>query len=59
MFSGLSILGNTGFEFSGRGGNHQHGDIGLRSSSNHVFDEISMSWGINNGEIIFFGLKFP
>jgi elongation factor 1-alpha len=30
----------------------------LGGSSNHVFDEISVAWGINNGEIIFFGFKY-
>mmetsp|Transcript_6221 Transcript_6221/g.21876 ORF Transcript_6221/g.21876 Transcript_6221/m.21876 type:complete len:314 (-) Transcript_6221:93-1034(-) len=30
-------------------GNHQQGDIGLSSSRNHVLDEITMAWGINDG----------
>jgi len=59
MFSGLSIFGDTGFKFSLRGGNHQYGDIGLRGSGDHVFDEISMSGSINNGELEFFSLEFP
>jgi hypothetical protein len=59
VFSGLSIFGNTSFEFSLGGSNHEHGAIGLRGSGNHVFDEISMSWGINNGNQVFFGFEFP
>jgi len=47
VFSGLSVFGNTGFEFSLGGGNHKDSDIGLRGSGDHVFDEISVSWGIN------------
>jgi len=59
VFSGLSVFGDTGFEFSVGGGNHQNSDIGLRSSGDHVFNEISVSWGINDGEGVFFGLEFP
>jgi len=59
VLSGLSIFGNSGFKFSSGGSNHKNGNIGLRSSGNHVFDEISMSGSINDGETEFFGLKFP
>lgn len=59
MFSGLSFFRNSGFEFSGGGGDHEDTDISLRSSGDHVFDEISMSRGINDGEVIFIGLEFP
>jgi len=31
----------------------------LRSSGNHVLDEISMSWGIDDGEVVFGGFEFP
>lgn len=59
VFSGLSVFGNSGFEFSLGGSNHEHGAIGLRGSGNHIFDEISMSGGINNGAVILFGFEFP
>lgn len=59
MFSGLSIFGDSGFEFSLGGGDHEDSDIGLRGSGDHVFDEISMSGGINDGETIFVSLEFP
>lgn len=59
VFFGLSVFGDTGFEFSLGGGNHEDSTIGLRGSGNHVFDEISMSGGINNGDVEFFGFEFP
>lgn len=59
MFSGLSVLGDTGFEFSWRSGNHKNSNIGLRGSGDHVFDEISMAGGIDNGEVVFLSLEFP
>jgi hypothetical protein len=59
VFSGLSIFGNTSFEFTSGGGNHENGTIGLGSTSNHVLDEISMSGGINDGEDILTGFELP
>jgi hypothetical protein len=59
VFSGLSILGDTSFEFTLRRGDHKKSAIGLRSTSNHIFNEISVSWGINNGEVILLGFEFP
>ena len=31
----------------------------LGSTSDHVFDEITMAWGINDSDIVFFGFKLP
>jgi len=59
VFSGLSVLGDTSFEFTLRRGDHKKSAIGLRSTSNHIFNEISVSWGINNGEVILLGFEFP
>jgi hypothetical protein len=50
VFSSLSIFGDTGFEFSDTSGDDKYGAIGLGSTSNHVLDEISVTWGINNGD---------
>ena len=33
--------------------------ISLRSSSNHVLDEITMSRGVNDSDIVFGSLKLP
>lgn len=59
MLSCLSVLGDTSFELSLRGGNHEDSAIGLRSTGNHVFDEISVSRGINDGAVELVGLEFP
>jgi len=59
MLSGLSFLGNTSLELSLRGGDHEDGTIGLGGTGDHVLDEISMSWGINDGEVIFGGFELP
>ena len=36
-----------------------YGNIGLRSSGDHVLDEITMSGGINHGEEMALGLELP
>ena len=59
VLSGLSVLGVTGFELTRWGGNHENGTIGLRGTSNHVLDEISMAWGVNDGEEVLLGLELP
>jgi len=59
VFSGLTVLGDTGFEFTNTGGNDKDGAIGLRSTGNHVFNEISMAWGVDDGDFVFGGLEFP
>jgi len=59
VLSGLSVLGVTGFELTRWGGDHKNGAIGLGGTSNHVLDEISMAWGINDGEEVLLGLELP
>jgi hypothetical protein len=59
MFSGLAVFGDTSFEFTSWGGNHKNGNIGLGCTSNHIFDEVSVSWSINDGENVFFSFEFP
>ena len=59
MFSGLSFLGDTGFELTLWGGDHEKGAVSLRGTGDHVLDEISVTWGINDGEMIFFGGELP
>mmetsp|Transcript_4231 Transcript_4231/g.5885 ORF Transcript_4231/g.5885 Transcript_4231/m.5885 type:complete len:203 (-) Transcript_4231:400-1008(-) len=46
----LSILGDTSLETTLRRVDNKNGNICLRCSGNHVFNEITMSWGINHGE---------
>ena len=59
MLTGLTVLGITGFEFTDSTGNHQNGNIGLRGTSNHVLDEVTVTRGINNGEVVLLGFELP
>merc|ERR1712048_799554 len=59
MFSGLTILGDTSFKFTSGRSDDKDGAIGLRSTGNHVLNEISVTRGINNGDRVFVGLEFP
>ena len=59
VFTGLTILGNTGFELTSTGSNDQDTAIGLGSSSNHVLDEIPVSGSVNDGDVELGGLELP
>lgn len=59
MLTGLSVLGDTGFELTSTGGDDQHGTIGLRCSGNHVLDEITMSRGIDDSHVVLAGFELP
>jgi hypothetical protein len=59
MFSGLSLWGDTSFEFSLGRSDHKKSAISLGGSGDHILDEISVSWSINNGEVILGGLELP
>jgi hypothetical protein len=48
MLAGLAILGNARLEFTSTASNDENGTVGLRGTSNHVFDEITMTRGVNN-----------
>merc|ERR1719235_3026201 len=50
VLSGLSFFGPSSLELTGWGGDHEDGNISLGGTSDHVLDEISVSWGINDGE---------
>uniref|UniRef100_A0A1A9VE17 Uncharacterized protein n=1 Tax=Glossina austeni TaxID=7395 RepID=A0A1A9VE17_GLOAU len=50
---------DTGFKFAGTGCNNQNSTIGLRSTGNHVLNEITMTGCINDGYIILLRFKFP
>mmetsp|Transcript_6941 Transcript_6941/g.10375 ORF Transcript_6941/g.10375 Transcript_6941/m.10375 type:complete len:269 (-) Transcript_6941:40-846(-) len=59
VLTGLSILGDTSLESSLGRINDENGNISLRSSGNHVLDEITVSGGINNSEGVLGGLELP
>jgi len=59
VLTGLTILGDTGLEFTGSGGDDQHTAIGLRSTSDHVLDEIPVSGSVDDGDVELLGLELP
>jgi len=59
VFSGLTFLGDTSFEFTSGGGNHEDGNIGLGGTGDHVLDEISVARSIDDGEVILAGFELP
>uniref|UniRef100_A0A1L8EJ06 Uncharacterized protein n=2 Tax=Haematobia irritans TaxID=7368 RepID=A0A1L8EJ06_HAEIR len=59
VFTSLTVLGDTSFEFTSTGSNNQYSAISLRGTSDHVLDEISVTRGINDGNIVFGGFEFP
>ena len=58
MLLGLSFTRDTSLKFSWGSRNHESTCVSLGSSSDHVFNKISMSWGINDGAVVFFSIKF-
>jgi hypothetical protein len=59
VLTGLSVLGDTGFELSLSGGNDEDGTIGLGGTSDHVLDKVTMSGGINDGEVVLWRFELP
>jgi hypothetical protein len=59
MLLGLTIRGDTSLETTVRRIDNDDSNIGLRSTSDHVLDEITMARGIDNGERVLGGLELP
>jgi len=59
VFSGLTILGDTSFEFTNTSGDDEDSAISLGGTSDHVLDEITVTWGVNDGDVVLVGLEFP
>jgi hypothetical protein len=51
--------GITCLETTGGGIDDEHSAICLRGSSDHVLDEITMSWGVNDSAVVLRGLELP
>ena len=48
VLAGLTILGDTSLELTSTTSNDENGAVSLGSTSDHVFDEITMARGIND-----------
>ena len=52
VLAGLTVLGDTGLELTSTGGNDENGAVGLGGTSDHVLDEITVTGGVNDGDIV-------
>jgi hypothetical protein len=59
VFTSLAILGDTSLEFTSTGSNDENGAVSLGGTSNHVLDEIAMTWGVDDSDHIAGSLKLP
>ena len=59
VLTGLTFLGDTSLELTLGGSDHEDGAVSLRGSGDHVLDEISVSRGINDGEVVLGGFELP
>lgn len=59
VLTSLTILGDTSFEFTSTGSNDENGAVSLGSTSDHVLDEVTMTGGVDDGDIVLGGLELP
>ena len=55
----MSLIISDLKEYNLTGSDDKDTAIGLRSSSDHVLDEIPVSWSINDGDIVLRGFELP
>lgn len=59
MLTGLTVLRDTSLELTDTSGNDHDSAVGLRGTSDHVLDEITVARGVNNGDVVLRGLELP
>lgn len=59
VLSGLTVLGDTSLELTDTGGNDKDGTVSLGGTSDHVLDEVSVTGGVNDGDLVLGGLELP
>merc|ERR1719319_1781921 len=59
MLSGLTILGDTSLKLTSTRGNDEHSAISLGGSGDHVLDEIPVTRGIDDGDVVLGSFKLP
>jgi len=59
VLSGLTILGDTSLELSDTGGNDKNGAVGLGGTSDHVLDEITVTGGVDDSDVVLGGFELP
>jgi len=59
VLTSLAILGDTSLELTSTGSNDENSAISLGGSSDHVLDEITVTRGVNDGDVVLGGLELP
>jgi hypothetical protein len=59
VLTGLAVLGDTSLELTSAGGDDEDGAVGLGGTSDHVLDEVTMAWGVYDGDIVLGSLELP
>lgn len=59
VLTGLAILGDTSLELTSTGSDDENSAVSLGSTSNHVLDEITVTGGVNDGDVVLGGLELP
>jgi len=59
VLTGLAILGDTSLELTGTSTNDENGAVGLRGTSNHVLDEVTMTGSVDDSDIVLGSLELP
>lgn len=59
MLSSLTILGDTSLELTSTGSNDENGAVSLGGTSNHVLDEVTVTWGIDDSDEVLWSLELP
>ena len=52
VLTGLAVLGDTGLELTNTGGDDEDSAISLGGTSDHVLDEITVTGGVNDGDVV-------
>merc|ERR1719449_477232 len=59
VFASLTILRDASFKLSCSGGDDKHSTVSLGCASDHVLDEVAMSRGIDDSNIVLGSLELP
>ena len=52
VLTSLAILGDTSLELTSTTGNDEDSTISLGGTSDHVLDEITVTGGVNDGDVV-------
>jgi len=59
VLTSLAILGDTGLELTSTSGDDENGAISLGGTRDHVLDEITVTRGVDDGDIVLWGFELP